>query len=244
MKKVEVENIKTNRKGICWKIHRILKRAGAAVLILIMMITVSAAFSSCSKLNVLKYNSKDKTYVDSKTGIAYCAAPGCYEFDYKYTIGDDYCKIGDSVLCSIVELDPKMWLYDKNTKTVFYNSEIDLPLFESMTVTEIKLCLQDAVSWAFHSITDKDEIERICKAYTGGEEALGFSSIPEKTWSIKFAFAECPGIFYNLMYTSDDNGTAFLSNRYEKRTVSVGSLLDKYKMDYNGDQTERTETGN
>lgn len=244
MKKVEVENINKNRKGNSGRTHRILKRAGSAVLILIMITMISTAFSSCSKLNDLKYNSKDKTYVDSKTGIAYCAAPGCYEFDYKYTIGDDYCKIGDSVLFSIVELDPKMWLYDKNTKTVFYNSEIDLPLFESMTITEIKLCYQDALTAEFHSITDKDEIKRICKAYTGGEEALGFSSVPENTWAVKFAFEECPGIFYNLMYTSDDNGTAFLSNRYEKRTVSVGSLLDKYKIDYKGDQTDSTETGN
>lgn len=228
MKKNEIENKKNTekREGAL----RILKFCCSAILMLAM---ISLTFSSCSKLNDLKYNSKDQTYVDSKTGIAYCAAPGCYEFNlFDYEIGEDYCRIGNSVLCRINGLEPEKWLYDNNTKTVFYNSEIDLPLFESMTITKIMLCYQDVYTASFESISDKDEIKRICKAYTDGEEALGFSSIPEKTWAVKFAFEGFPELLYNLMYTSDDNGTAFLSNRYEKRTVSVGSLLDKYKLDY------------
>lgn len=181
-------------------------------------------FTSCNKIHTIKADGKGG-YVDKRTGVTYYDAPACFEY---YGSAEEYATFAGSTLAGIMDLDPKKWLCDTTYGGVYYSSDITLPSFEEMTVTEIKLCYEDVYSFEFASITDPDEIAKVKDAYLNGERGIGFATAPDKVVAVKLLFEECPYIYYCLTYSCNASGEAYLTNRSEGRTVVADGLFDEY----------------
>ena len=105
----------------------------------------------------------------------------------------------------------------------------DLTL-SSSAITEIKLCYQDKYIMEFASIKEKEVIDKVSDVYLNGEPGLGFATYPDHTVAVKVVFAECPNIYFCRNYVYNDDGEAYLTNRYEGKIIKADGLFDAYTV--------------
>lgn len=205
-----------------------MKRMNRKISVCILLIlTLLCAVSSCTP----RFEYKDGAYVDKKNDNAYVAAIGNLE---PAAIGEEYAKIGSNMLNRIDGLDPAEFLCERTTRAVFCNKEIKIPSFEELTVEKILLCYEDAVVIEFKTLTEQADIDYIRDAYLNGTPGMGFASVSEikDRMSIKFVVKELPGLYFSILYTTGEDGRAYITDRYnsDRTRVSIvaDGLLDRY----------------
>ena len=206
---------------------KIKRRSATRVFCLLCSILVLfSALTSCSGVSSLK-NDGNGGYVDKKGDVRYVPASGCFE---PASVGEEYRKIDKTTLYEIGDLDPSLWLCEKDSYNVFHSDEITIPDFANMTITEIKLCYQDKYIMEFASIKEKEVIDKVSDVYLNGEPGLGFATYPDHTVAVKVVFSECPNIYFCMNYAYNDDGEAYLTNRYEGKIIKADGLFDAYTI--------------
>ena len=210
----------------------------SAVAVLVMG---AMLFCGCSKGNDFEM-SKGK-YVDKNSGVAYSAAPACYE---PIAIGDEvFGTLEKTEFYQISGAATDKWLCEPNG-TIFYADGVSLPTLGEMNVSYADVVLEDTV---LVKITDSSVISAIADAYESGEAVMRpmvASDAYEINWRIKMA-DESLGIYYILSYIeiSEDYviegengkeinlGRKFIFNRFDdNRCVAAGDVMDKYAAEF------------
>lgn len=205
------------------KKNTITSRLLAVMMLLVLVISLP----SCTP----KLKREDGKYVNSSKGLSYYAANGAFE---PIAVGEKFCKLDDDELFVIGGLDPKKFVCEKNTKQVFYSTELEIPAFEDMTVEKIVLCYEEAIAVAFKTLTEPEDIEYVRDAYLNGERGYGFVSPYDikDFMSIKFVFKELPGLYFSVGYTTGHDGTAIITDRFnpdrERYYIKADGLLDRF----------------
>lgn len=187
-----------------------------------------ACLTSC-RLHKVKYDRERNLYGDSRTGIYYADAPGCYE---PVAIGKEYAKLtyggkGGVVLHEVGGMDPAQWLCEEG-KTVFYAEGVKLPTLTEMAPEKVHLCIEEASTMILSTITDAEDIQALIDIWLNGEEIAYTGLEPNINLRVKFESQTFPGLYYSLIYLEYGDGTKVLYDRYASRCVNVGDVLVEY----------------
>lgn len=204
------------------KAIRILTAALAGV-----VLTVS--LGACSRLHKVAFDKEAGGYVDSRTGIVYLDAPGCYE---PVAIGEEYARLtydgqGGVVFHEVGGLDPAKWLCEQG-KTVFYAKGETLPTLREMAPEKVHLCIEEVNTMVLTTVTDAADIAALVDAWENGNEVTYSGAEPTVNLRVKFESSAYPSLYYSLIYLEYGDGQKVLYDRYDARCVEVGDVLLEY----------------
>lgn len=194
-----------------------------------LILVLSVLLGSCSSLHKIEYDRENNVYTDTKTGIVYTDAPGCYE---PVQIGDEYArwkvnKDASIVLHVIGDMDPAKWLCEEG-KTVFYAEGVTLPTLREMAPETLYICVEATLTMALATLTDAEVIERAITLWESAESIPYSGKEPTQNLRIKFASNAYPGLYYSLIYLEYSDGSRVLYDRSSGRCVEAGDLFEAY----------------
>lgn len=198
-------------------------------LLLLFFITV-LLLTSCSQLVRITY--KDGKYTDSAHNIDYENASVSYE---PVSEGTEYARFNKTVLYTIPGAEPTEWLAEKyeGIGSVFYSEDVVLPSLSEFEANKILIFVSGFNNLAVASINDAEVISELTDILANGEQTEAQNT--DKSYSLKIASDKYPFIYYNLVYIISADGERFVYDRGTKRTVAVGTLIDKY---FTGDSAQ------
>lgn len=203
------------------QIIRVLTLALACVMLV-------GSLTAC-RLHKVAYDKEDNVYADSRTGIRYIDAPGCYE---PVAIGKEYARMTYNGKTAVVfhevgNMDPAKWLCEEG-KTVFYAEGEKLPTLTEMAPEKVHLCIEEASTMVLSTITDAGDISALIDVWLNGEEVPYTGLEPSINLRVKFESQTYPGLYYSLIYLEYGDGTKVLYDRYAARCVNAGDVLFEY----------------
>ena len=206
-----------------------MKKSVIRVLSLVLCCVMLVGGLTSCRLHKVAYDKEDHVYADSRTGIRYIDAPGCYE---PVAIGKEYAKMTYNRKTAVVfhemgNMDPAEWLCEEG-KTVFYAEGVKLPTLTEMAPEQVHLCVEQASTMILSTITEAADIEALIQVWLNGEEVVYTGLEPDVNLRVKFESQTYPGLYYSLIYLEYSDGTKVLYDRYAARCVNVGDVLLEY----------------
>ena len=188
-----------------------------------LLFIIAVLLTSCSQLVRITY--KDGKYIDSTHNIQYENASVSYE---PVSEGTEYARYNKTVLYTIPGAEPTEWLAEKyeGIGSVFYSDDAVLPALSEFEAVKILIFVSGFNSLAVASINDADVIAELTDIIANGEQTEAKNT--DDSYSLKIASDKYPFLYYNLVYIISSDGERYVYDRGTKRTVAVGTLLDKY----------------
>ena len=203
-----------------------------------VLLTVTTLFCGCAKANKIQMTNDGK-YVDKKNGIAYNEALYCYE---PISVGEKaYGRLGSIDFYEIVGADPQKFL--TSNSVVFYADGETVPTLSEMNISYATVDIDAKLNF---SINDSNVLDAIKEAYINGQAVTRPSpTLPVSdyliNWSVKLADEDL-GMYYVLSYFEMSDGRKLLFNRFEKRCVEIGDVMQEYVSEYGNLVTPVTES--
>ncbi len=197
-----------------------MKKFGYLSLLTAVLILCSSVLSSCGGLHKVVYD--NGYYIDRTNGIKYICAPVSYE---PTAVGEEYAKCGDTVLYTIPDTDPKLWITEQyeGIGGLYYAEGVVFPSLSNFEADSIIVCSSEVLTIGIGVIEDADVIAQVVDAMDSGEEA-----VPAETsarYFLKFASSKYPWMYYSVVYIAGADGSHYLYDRDTKRTIEIGSVI-------------------
>lgn len=188
-----------------------------------LLFITAVILTSCSQLVRIIY--KDGKYIDSVNNIKYENASVSYE---PVSEGTEYARYNKTVLYTIPGAEPTEWLAEKyeGIGSVFYSEDAALPALSEFEAAKILIFVSGFNNLAVASVDDAEVIAKLTDILANGEQTEAKNT--ENSYSLKIASDKYPFIYYNLVYIISSDSERYVYDRGTKRTVAVGTLIDKY----------------
>lgn len=188
-----------------------------------LLFITAVLLTSCSQLIRITY--KDGKYIDSVNNIQYENASVSYE---PVSEGTEYARYNKTVLYTIPGAEPTEWLAEKyeGIGSVFYSEDTVLPALSEFEASGIQIFVSGFNNLAVASIDDAEVIAELTDILANGEQTEAKNT--DDSYSLKIASDKYPFLYYNLVYIISSDGERYVYDRGTKKTVAVGTLLDKY----------------
>lgn len=188
-----------------------------------LLFITAVLLTSCSQLIRITY--KDGKYIDSVNNIQYENASVSYE---PVSEGTEYASYNKTVLYTIPGAEPTEWLAEKyeGIGSVFYSEDTVLPALSEFEASGIQIFVSGFNNLAVASIDDAEVIAELTDILANGEQTEAKNT--DDSYSLKIASDKYPFLYYNLVYIISSDGERYVYDRGTKKTVAVGTLLDKY----------------
>lgn len=224
------------------------KNIRSCTALLILVLTLSLLFSSCSSLHTVTFDKTNDSYFDKKTQTTYTPLSASYE---PISRGEEYGKVKiagmTSVLYTITGVDPTRFLCTVYGD-VFCRADLTVPPLAEWTVTELTVCLNDTIAGATLTLRSSEEqqnviITELLQAYCDGVPVRYPVEDIVASYIVRFVSPDVPGIYYAVRYyeygediwdtVKNEDGTEtdvnfgryFIYDRYEGRCVAVSDAL-------------------
>lgn len=188
-----------------------------------LLFITAVILTSCSQLVRITY--KDGKYIDSAHHIQYENASVSYE---PVSEGTEYALYNKTVLYTIPGAEPTEWLAEKyeGIGSVFYSENTVLPSLSEFEAARISIYVSGFNKLPVASVDDAEVIAELTDILANGEQTEANNT--DNSYSLKIASDKYPFLYYNLVYIISSDGGRYVYDRGTKRTVAVGTLLDKY----------------
>ena len=202
-----------------------MKKLKLAVLLMALLLLCSA----CGPRFVS--DESGQGYVDSKTDIFYVAMPATFEAASREAepIGQFKDDKFDRELSfyAIPSLDAELFVVDEYG--FVYCAADPMPTFEDLSVNEVIVCEEDAVSVELFRITGVNSIAELVRTWKIAEDAELPMVKATQMRRLKMATTTHPNLYYCINFYAYEGGEAYLHDSESDRTVvcpaEIASLI-------------------
>ena len=166
-------------------------------------------------------------YTDGKTGIFYEAMPATFEAASREQkpLGEFEDKDFGYILQFYVipQLDAKLFLADENGYV--YSAADPMPTLADISVSEVLVCDEDAISVEVFRIKDAAQITTLCDAWLSAEETELPTVKASRKRRLKMASPDYPNLYYCVNFYLYEDGAAYLYDSESSRAVRCPDAL-------------------